>query len=203
MGDISSTSFLWPASFDGPIEFPGINLVVNPSKTFFGTSIHWYGIIIALGLLLAIIVCSRIALKHGIKQDTILDVVIFGVPSAIICARLYYVVFKWEDYRNNFLDVFKIWEGGIAIYGAIIGAIISTLVYCKVKKIKFLSVADVCTPGLLIGQAVGRWGNFVNREAFGAPASESMPITPSKPLLRFILRFCTNHSGTREYLFLF
>ena len=174
MGDISSTPFLWPASFNGPIEFPGINLLVNPSKTFFGTNIHWYGIIIALGLVLAIVVCMRLAEKAGITQDTILDVVIYGVPSAIICARLYYVIFKWEDYRNNILDVFKIWEGGIAIYGAIIGAIISTLVYCKVKKIKFFSVADVCTPGLLIGQAVGRWGNFVNREAFGAPASGSV-----------------------------
>ena len=96
-----------------------------------------------------------------------LDVILFGLPSAVICARIYYVVFSWSDYKNNWLDIFKIWEGGIAIYGAVIGACVSTFIYCKTKHISFKKVFDIGAFGLLIGQIIGRWGNFINAEAYG------------------------------------
>ena len=175
MGDISTTPNLAQRGFYGPIEFPGFNLIFNPDTNFFGTNIHWYGIIIAVGLILAIAVCLRIGKKHDVSEDTIFDMVIFGAPSAVICARIYYVIFKWDSYKNRFSDVFKIWEGGIAIYGAVIGAVAAVLIYCKIKKINPLKCMDVGCIGLAIGQAVGRWGNFVNREAFGAPASSLVP----------------------------
>ena len=175
MGDISASSNLVQRAFNGPIEFPSLNLIFSPDKTFFGTNIHWYGIIIAIGLIVAVLVCLRIGKKHGVSEDTIFDMVIFGAPSAVICARIYYVVFKWDIYKNRFADVFKIWEGGIAIYGAVIGAVAAVLIYCKVKKLNPLRCIDVGCIGLAIGQAIGRWGNFVNREAFGAPASSLVP----------------------------
>ena len=175
MGDISAHIDMWPKYFDGPIGFPGINLIVNPPETFFGTRIHWYGVIIAIGLLIAVAVCLKLSAKHGVSKDNILDIVIYGIPSAIICARLYYVAFRWDSYSSNLSDIFKIWEGGIAIYGAIIGAVITAILYCRFKKISFFKLADVCSIGLTIGQSIGRWGNFVNREAFGSPTGKSLP----------------------------
>lgn len=175
MGDISTSPNLGQRSFNGPIEFPGFNIIFAPDKNFFGTPVHWYGIIIALGLVLAVVVCLRLARKHGVSEDTIFDIVIFGAPSAIICARLYYVIFQWDSYKNRLGDIVKIWEGGIAIYGAIMGAVAAVLIYCRVKKINPLKVMDIGSIGLAIGQAVGRWGNFVNREAFGAPSSSLVP----------------------------
>ncbi len=175
MGDISTSSNLGQRAFDGPVEFPGLNIMLNPDTNFFGTPVHWYGVIIALGLILAVLICLRISKKHGISDDTILDMVIFGAPAAVICARIYYVVFKWDSYKNRLADIFKVWEGGIAIYGAVIGAVAAVLIYCKVKKLNPLKCIDVGCIGLAVGQAVGRWGNFVNREAFGAPASSLVP----------------------------
>ncbi|MBR5236197.1 MAG: prolipoprotein diacylglyceryl transferase [Clostridia bacterium] len=153
------------------VLFPGLGigpLSIKNNFKFFGLTIHWYGILIALGLVLAYLFASKKAKKRGISQDTLLDVVLWGLPSAVVCARIYYVVFSWDSYKDNLLDVFKIWGGGIAIYGAIIGACISTLIYCHIKKISFKSVFDVGSFGLLIGQIVGRWGNFINAEAYGS-----------------------------------
>ena len=153
------------------IAFPGLGIGIMNIKstvTIFGFDIHWYGIIIALGIVLAYLFASHEGKKRDISQDTVLDVIIYGLPSAIICARLYYVIFSWDSYKNNLSDIFKIWEGGLAIYGGVIGAVLSTAIYCKVKKISFLKIADLGGFGLLIGQAVGRWGNFVNAEAYGA-----------------------------------
>ena len=119
------------------IAFPGLGIGpfnVREYFTVFGMKIHWYGVIIAVGILLAFLFVSREAKKKEISQDTILDIVIFGLPAAIICARIYYVVFEWDQYKDNFLSVFKIWEGGIAIYGGIIGACLSTVIYCHVKR---------------------------------------------------------------------
>lgn len=175
MGDISTSQNLGQKIFDGPIEFPGFNIMLNPAQKFFGTPVHWYGIIIALGLVLAVIVCLRIAQKHDVSEDTIFDIVIFGAPVAVICARLYYVAFRWDSYKERLGDIVKIWEGGIAIYGAIIGAVVTVFIYCKIKKINPFKVLDIGCIGLAIGQAIGRWGNFVNREAFGAPASSLVP----------------------------
>ncbi len=153
------------------IAFPGLSLgpfAVAESFQLFGFTVHWYGVIIALGILAAYIFCSRIATDYGLTKDNALDIIIFGLPSAIICARIYYVIFEWESYKSNLLDIFKIWEGGIAIYGGVIGACLSTYIYCKVKKIPPLKAFDLGAYGLLLGQMIGRWGNFVNAEAYGA-----------------------------------
>lgn len=152
------------------IAFPGLGIeAFNIVKYFevFGFRIHWYGVIIAAGILLGFLYTAKEGKKRSIDQDTLLDIVLYGLPSAIISARIYYVIFEFDQYKNNLLDVFKIWEGGIAIYGAVIGACISTLVYCKVKNISFTKIFDTCSFGLLIGQIIGRWGNFINVEAYG------------------------------------
>lgn len=153
------------------IAFPGMGipaLSIQEYFTVFGLKIHWYGVIIALGILLAFLFCARLGKKKDVSVDTLLDLVIFGLPSAIVGARLYYVLFSWQEFAGRPLDVVKIWEGGLAIYGGIIGACISTLIYCRVKKVNLPNILDVGAFGLLIGQAVGRWGNFVNAEAYGA-----------------------------------
>lgn len=152
------------------ISFPKLGIgELSVPETFqiLGVSVHLYGLIIACGIVLAYIFCSRLAPKYGINKDAVLDVILFGLPSAVICARLYYVVFEWSAYKNNPIDILKIWEGGLAIYGGIIGACISTFVYCKVKKVSIPCMFDVGAYGLLIGQICGRWGNFVNAEAYG------------------------------------
>ena len=159
------------------IAFPGLGIgafTIPTAFSFFGFTIHWYGVIIALGILLAYLFAKKKAKSREISNDSILDVILWGLPSAIICARIYYVIFSWEDYRSNFLDVFKIWEGGIAIYGAVIGACASTLIYCRVKKISVGKMFDIGAFGLLIGQMIGRWGNFVNAEAFGKATSTAL-----------------------------
>ena len=152
------------------IAFPGLSLGpfhISESIDIFGISIHLYGVIIALGILVAYFFCSKISKEYSLTNDNLLDLIIYGLPSAVICARIYYVIFEWESYKDSLLDIFKIWEGGIAIYGAVIGACISSVIYCKVKKISIFNVLDIGAFGLLLGQMIGRWGNFVNAEAFG------------------------------------
>lgn len=153
-----------------PIVFPGLGLEINidpVAVTIFGLSIYWYGIIIACGFLVGIIIATYESKRSQLNSDIIVDVVLIGTPSAIIGARLYYVFFNWSYYKNNLSEVFSIRSGGLAIYGAIIAALISTVIYCKIKKINVWKVFDVCAPGLIIAQSIGRWGNFVNREAYG------------------------------------
>ncbi|MBC8081517.1 MAG: prolipoprotein diacylglyceryl transferase [Gorillibacterium sp.] len=135
--------------------------------------VTWYGIILALGALGGLILAIREGKRFGIIPDFFMDLLLIGVPSALVGARIYYVIFQWEDYRGNILDVFKIWEGGIAIYGALIGAFIGTFFYIRAKGYSFWRIADICAPGLLIGQLIGRWGNFINQEAYGGPVKES------------------------------
>jgi len=121
-------------------------------------------------------VALRLAARTGeITQDNILDIVLLGAPLGIIGARIYYVVFALDEYRGRWMDVFKIWEGGLAIYGGIIAACISTVVYCRIKKVSLPKMMDIGGIGLVIGQAIGRWGNFINREAFGSAASSLVP----------------------------
>ncbi|MBR6523922.1 MAG: prolipoprotein diacylglyceryl transferase [Clostridia bacterium] len=154
------------------IAFPGIGIKefsVNPvAFNLFDKEIYWYGIIIALGLVLAFLWAKHASRDENLPKDTLADLLIVGLPSAIICARAYYVIFSWNMYKHNWVDVFKIWEGGIAIYGGVIGAFVAGLIYAKVKKIPFYKLADIAAPCFLIGQAIGRWGNFVNVEAYGS-----------------------------------
>lgn len=158
-------------SMNNPIGFPGLGLELNPPKGFSigSLSIHFYGMIIALGLLLAVIYGLKRSKQFGLKEDDILDGVLGIVPFAIICARAYYCIFSWEkEFASNPISVLYIWNGGIAIYGGVIGAAIGVLVFCKLKKIKIGAVLDIVALGFLIGQSIGRWGNFFNREAYGA-----------------------------------
>ena len=157
------------------VTFPGFGISVTVKEIafrVFGWPIHWYGIIIAAGFLLAVTFCSKRADTYGIEQDDIMDLLICAVPLCIIGARLYYIIFYLDLFKNpdgslNFTQMVRIWDGGLAIYGGIIAAILVALVFCKVKGIRFLSLADLGSFGLLIGQMVGRWGNFVNVEAYG------------------------------------
>ena len=153
------------------IAFPriGLSFDVNPvaiELPYIG-GVHWYGIIIATGIILALCYCLRVAKRESVASENIYDTLIYSLPVAIVMARAYYVVFSWDKYKDSPIDVFKIWEGGLAIYGGIIGAIVAAITYYKIKKLPVLKMFDICCMGLLIGQAVGRWGNFVNAEAFG------------------------------------
>ena len=155
------------------ITFPGLGFSMNPPQGFDLGPLHLniYGILIAAGLMLAVVYACRRCTQFGLKEDDILDGVLWVTPFAIICARLYYVAFEWEMYSSSLRSILYIWEGGLAIYGGVIGAAIGVTVLCKVKKIKLPALLDLVALGFLIDQAVGRWGNFFNREAFGSEAT--------------------------------
>ena len=135
--------------------------------TIFGFSIAFYGIIIGIGMLLGITLAARDAERRGIGEDTIYDFSLLGIVFGVIGARLYYVFFQWDNYRGNLLEILNLRAGGLAIYGGVIGGILSLMVYCKRKKQNFLNLADSLILGVLVGQILGRWGNFFNAEAFG------------------------------------
>ena len=132
-----------------------------------GLNIAWYGVIIGCGILLGTIVASREANRQKLKSDLIYDFLLFALPISIIGARIYYVLFQWEQYRYDLIKVFAVWEGGIAIYGGIIGGFIAAVLFCKFNKFLLMRLIDIVVPSLILGQAIGRWGNFVNQEAFG------------------------------------
>ena len=156
------------------ITFPTFGIEVDPPRNFMigELRINLYGIAIALGLLLAVFYGLRRCKKFGLTQNDILDGVLCITPFAILCARAYYVIFEWHRYADEPIRALYIWEGGLAIYGGVIGAALGIIVFCKIKKIRLGAVLDIVSIGFLIGQCLGRWGNFFNREAFGA-ATES------------------------------
>ena len=157
------------------VTFPGLGLSFHLDRvafSLFGLPVYWYGIIITCGLLLAVFLCCRWAYRFGTNTDEIIDLMIFAVPAALIAIRVYYVIFNLDYYRgaDGTLDwsrIISYRDGGLAIYGAIISSIIVLLIFCKVRKTSFLAFADLGVHGLLIGQLVGRWGNFMNVEAYG------------------------------------
>lgn len=164
------------ARTDMPISFPGLfgEWEFNPSPVAIqlGNGIYWYGILICLGLILAVLFCCKQSKRYGLTEDNVYDLIIWEIPLCVIGARLYYVLFYLDLYRNgdgsiNLGRAIAIWDGGLAIYGAVIVAFFVLLIFCKIKKLSFGSFADLGVMGLLIGQSVGRWGNFMNREAFG------------------------------------
>lgn len=151
-----------------------MQLAIDPIAFAIGPlTVRWYGIILGTAALVGLLLAVREGKRFGIVPDFFMDLLLIGVPSAIVGARIYYVAFKWEDYKDNLLDVFKIWEGGIAIYGALIGAIIAAVIYVRRKGYGFWRIADICAPSLIVGQAIGRWGNFMNQEAHGGPVTEA------------------------------
>ena len=152
------------------ISFPLFGLTMDPGRSFSigPLTIHYYGIIIALGLILAVVYAWMRRKQFGIKEDDLTDGILWIVPFSIVCARLYYCVFKWEDYAADPISMLYIWKGGLAIYGGVIGAAIGVVIHCAWRKIKLPALLDLVALGFMIGQAIGRWGNFFNREAFGA-----------------------------------
>lgn len=135
--------------------------------------VYWYGVIIATGAFLGLFLATREANRLKMQKDIMIDLVVFAIPVSIIFARIYYVVFEWDQYVGQpWWRVFAVWEGGIAIHGALIGAVLTAIVFAKVKKVSFWKLADIAAPSLILGQAIGRWGNFMNQEAHGGPISE-------------------------------
>lgn len=136
-------------------------------------TVHWYGIILGLAALSGLLIAVQEGKRFGLSADFFLDLMLFGVPSSIIAARLYYVAFKWGYYKHHLNELFEIWNGGIAIYGALIGALLCGFFYIRAKGYSFWRIVDICAPSLLIGQMFGRWGNFVNQEAYGGEVGKS------------------------------
>ncbi len=158
-----------PDSFS-VISFPSLGLEFDPIRilNLGPLSIRMYGVMIALGLMLAVLYACGRSRQFGLTVEDLTDGVLCIVPFAVLCARLYYCIFEWERYADNPISVLYIWQGGLAIYGGVIGAAIGILVFAKIKKVKVGAVLDITSLGFLIGQCLGRWGNFFNREAFGA-----------------------------------
>lgn len=152
------------------IAFPHLGIYLeNVPRGFniFGFRVAFYGVIIGFGILCGILMAAYIAKKESTDPDLIWDFAIYAIVFSIIGARIYYVIFEWDVYKDDLLSVFNIRKGGLAIYGAVIAAFTTLWVYCRVKKQSFLKIADICVPGLVLGQIIGRWGNFMNREVFG------------------------------------
>lgn len=154
----------------GDIAFPNLGLYLDwvpRSFSVFGFTIAWYGVLIGIGALAGFLLALSQAKKENVDTELIWDFVIYALFFSIVGARIYYVVFSWDTFKDNPIDIFKIREGGLAIFGAVIAAFLTCYIFTRIKKISFLRFADVCIPGLILGQAIGRWGNFTNREVFG------------------------------------
>lgn len=136
-------------------------------------TVYWYGIIIMAGVVLGIVLANKEGNRQGLPKDTFTDLILIALPIALIFARLYYVLFEWDYYFKNPEKIVAIWQGGIAIHGALIGGTIVSIWYAKRKKIPFLKLADIAAPSLILGQAIGRWGNFMNQEAHGGVVSRT------------------------------
>ena len=180
---------------DSSIIFPMLgDLVLDPPSYFtvFGRNIYFYGVFIGCGFLLGIIYCSKKSASFGIKEDDLFDLMIWLIPLSIVGARLYFVLFRLDDYIGTpFINWIAVWEGGLAIYGGVIAGMLTIIVFCRRKKISIPAMLDLIVFGLLIGQILGRWGNFMNREAFGAetdvfcrmglvsPSGETISVHPT------------------------
>ena len=160
------------------VQFTSTGMIVA------GLYIHWYGLIIAAGMALAVALGAAREKRLGLPKETSLDLALIGIPAAIVGARLYYVAFSWQAYADNPISALYIWEGGMAIYGGILGGVLAGYLYSRAKKLPFLKLADLAAPSIALGQAIGRWGNFVNQEAYGAVATR--PWQQRFPICVFI-----------------
>ena len=189
-----------------PISFPGLfgdwSFNPDPIAVHIGHGIYWYGIILAIGLLAGLALCMKQAKRYGLTEDNVLDMVLWAVPSCIIGARLYYVIFYLDLYRNadgslNWGEMVAVWDGGLAIYGAVIAGAIVAFFYTRHKKIKMGAMTDLAVMGLLLGQCIGRWANFINRgpsaprpRCPGGCACGPAPRSISRSIPRFSMRAC-------------
>lgn len=143
---------------------------INPVAIDIGfLTVYWYGLIIGFGAFLGYLIANREAVKRGLPKDMLADLLLFAIPIAILTSRLYYVIFKWEYYIQHPGKILAIWEGGLAIHGGLIGAIVFGYYFAKKRGVSFWKLADIAAPSILLGQAIGRWGNFMNQEAHGGP----------------------------------
>lgn len=148
--------------------------MTNPDRvafTLFGRDIYWYGILMAAGILIAIWLAGKEEKRKRLPQDTILDACLYMIPLGVICARLYYVIFEWQYYGQHPIEILYIWQGGLAFYGSLLGGLLGLWLYGRHKKVRMLRIMDCVAPGLVLAQAIGRWGNFFNQEAFGLPVN--------------------------------
>ena len=143
---------------------------MNPvAFRIFGIDVMWYGVIISTGVLLGVLMALKEAKRTGFKEDNLLDFLLYAIPAGIVGARAYYVIFSWDYYSQNLSQIINIRNGGLAIHGAIIAGVVTGIIFCKKRKINFLELIDLVIPSLILGQAIGRWGNYVNQEAYGGP----------------------------------
>lgn len=135
--------------------------------------VHWYGVIIGLAIILALYIAVRETEKRGLDKDVFMDLMLWAIPIAILSARLYYVIFEWNYYSQNPGEIIAIWNGGLAIHGALIGGVITAIVFTKKKQVSFWQLVDIAAPSIILGQAIGRWGNFINQEAHGGEVTRA------------------------------
>ncbi len=135
--------------------------------------VHWYGVIIGLAIILALYIAIRESDKRGLDKDLFMDLMLWAIPIAILSARLYYVIFEWNYYSQNPGEIIAIWRGGLAIHGALIGGVITAIVFTKKKNVSFWQITDIAAPSIILGQAIGRWGNFINQEAHGGEVTRT------------------------------
>ena len=154
--------------------------------TAFGLEVRWYGIFIATALVLGLLLSIKRAPRYHLQSDDVLDFVLYMTPAIIVGARLYYVLFSFDYYRDHPKEIFAVWNGGLAIHGGIIAGIIVAIIFCRARKINFFTLADTIIPGLPLGQAIGRWGNFFNQEAYGVETTLPWAITVKDPVLGII-----------------
>ena len=138
-----------------------------PYSRYIIGKLPWYGALISAGVIAALLLCMREEKRRGLKEDTIIDLAFWAIPLALVGARIYYAVFNWQAFSDDPLSVFRIWDGGIAIYGAIIGGLIGVLIFSKCRKMNPFTLTDIVVPGLSLAQGIGRWGNYFNMEAYG------------------------------------
>ena len=165
------------------VSFPGLGLNFSINRIAFTLgplTIYWYGIIVVSGIVLAIAYAMHRSREFGIDPDNLLDVAMYSVIAGLVGARIYYVAFTWGYYREHLNEIVQIWNGGIAFYGGIIGALICALLLCKLWKIPFISATDIALPCVLLGQGIGRWGNFMNVEAFGSYTESALRMVSPK-----------------------
>ncbi len=162
------------------VSFPGLGFSFTISPDAFsigGLTIKWYGIIFACAFLLGTLYVLKNTKKFGLDADRVMDVLLGAIIFGVIGARIYYVIFSWDMYKDNLMDIFQIWKGGIGIYGGVIAAVLSGWFLCRWRKVRFLPMLDLCSAGLILAQAIGRWGNFVNAEAFGCATTVPWRMT--------------------------
>lgn len=165
------------------IAFPNLGIDIHVDSTaftLFGIDIQWYGIIITCGIIIAVIFAMKNLKRVGLDANRTLDVIIVGLIGGIVGARAYYVIMEWDEYKDDILSIFNTREGGLAFYGGLIGAVLFGFIMSKIRKVKILPLLDIVGIGFLIGQSIGRWGNFFNQEAFGGNTDSVFGMTGGK-----------------------